>query len=76
METPGELMKAARKRSKKTQEEIASELSLTQAMVSKMETGVALPDIANARHVAHVYGIPERRFIDAVVAEAEARRAS
>lgn len=41
----GALLRAARERSGKTQEELAFELHTTQSTISKIETGRVIPDI-------------------------------
>jgi transcriptional regulator with XRE-family HTH domain len=58
---PCELMRAARLLAGKSQYEIATELGVAQALVSKWETGKGWPSTKNIRRVAKAYGLlPEQ----------------
>lgn len=58
---PCDVMKSARVKAGKTQEQIAAELHVTQPLVAKWESGLAFPQTKNIRRVAKVYGVrPEQ----------------
>lgn len=61
--TPAEIMRAARERAGKTQEQLASELDVTQAQVSNWESGNALPKTKDIRRVARAYGVRPEQLI-------------
>ena len=52
-----ESLKAIRKERKKTQKEIATELQVSQALVSAWELGVNKPDIDNLFKLARYYQV-------------------
>ena len=52
-----ESLKAIRKEMKKTQKEIATELQVSQALVSAWELGVNKPDIDNLFKLARYYQV-------------------
>lgn len=52
-----ESLKAIRKERKKTQKEIATELQVSQALISAWELGVNKPDIENLFKLARYYQV-------------------
>jgi transcriptional regulator with XRE-family HTH domain len=61
--TPAELMRAARERAGKTQEQLAVELGFTQVQIAKWEAGKALPTTKDIRRVARAYGLRPDQLI-------------
>lgn len=56
-------MKSARKRLKKTQQQIADELDVPQPLVSRWEAGDGYPQTKDIRRVARVYGVKPERLL-------------
>lgn len=60
---PCELMRAARKKAKKTQAQVAEELGFTQAQIAKWEKGEAFPVTGDLRRVAEYFGLRPEQLI-------------
>lgn len=69
----GELLKALRKSKGKTQEEVASDLFVSQKTISRWENGESLPDIAIITDVASYYGITVDELLNGAVNNREDR---
>lgn len=61
--SPGELMRAARKRSGKNQADIAEELGVTQPCVFSWESDKTSPRTADLSRVAKAYGLKPQQLI-------------
>jgi transcriptional regulator with XRE-family HTH domain len=59
---PAEVLRAAREKQDKTQQDIADELDVSQALISKWESGTPVPS-KKLRLVAKVYGVRPERLI-------------
>lgn len=70
---PAELLRTAREKSKRTQEDVAADLGVTQPLVSKWETDKEVPFLGDVKRVAQTYGVNESTLLKAVVARAERR---
>ncbi len=57
-ETMGQIIKKLRKERNLTQEELAEQLNLSAAAVSKWENNAAMPDISQVVPLAHLFGVP------------------
>lgn len=58
MQTMGQIIKKLRKERNLTQEELAEQLNLSAAAISKWENNTAMPDISQVVPLAHLFGVP------------------
>lgn len=57
-QTMGQIIKKLRKERNLTQEELAEQLNLSAAAISKWENNTAMPDISQVVPLAHLFGVP------------------
>lgn len=67
---PCEVMRAAREKAGKTQQEIADEVGVTQPLIHKWESGDGFPRTEDIRRVAKAYGVKPDQLIPADEAKA------
>lgn len=58
MQTIGQIIKKLRKERNLTQEELAEQLNLSAAAISKWENNTGMPDISQIVPLAHLFGVP------------------
>lgn len=61
--TLGQCLREARKRLKKRQSDIASDLDKTQATVSAWESDQSVPSLRDLRKVSWAYGVPTEELL-------------
>lgn len=73
MAKPCDLLREARERAARSQDEIAAELGVTQPCISKWEAGDSIPKPGETRQIAAAYSVNHKTLLRSVLAALEAR---
>jgi DNA-binding XRE family transcriptional regulator len=67
--TLGQRLRTARERLKKRQQDVATELEVSQVTVSMWESGRSVPNLRDIKRIAWAYGLPVHELVDSDIPE-------